>query len=83
MEQDKESMGAKDEYKKIRWGGSVWKEGGRQRGCCRRFLSVFLAAVSQQKQCVQDYKHTIIPVFITAHITVCLRLTYCNGVVLF
>lgn len=34
-----------------------------------------------EKQCVQDYKHTIIPVFITVHITVRLCPTYCNGVV--
>lgn len=55
----------------------------RERGCCCCILSVFSASVSQQKLCVQDYKHTIIPVFITAHITVCLCPTYCNGVVWF
>lgn len=37
----------------------------------------------EQKQCVRDYKHAITPVFITAHITVCLCPTYCNGVVWF
>lgn len=46
-------------------------------------VSVFLASVSQQKQCVRDYKQTIIPVFITVSITVCLCRTYCNGVVWF
>lgn len=39
----------------------------KPKGCRCPILSAFLSGVSEQKQCVQDYKHTIIPVFITVH----------------
>ena len=82
-EKDKENKGVKATDNGEGEGGKEIERMRKIEQLQLRYLIYILASVSQQKLCVQDYKQTIIPVFITVHITVCLCRTYCNGVVWF